>query len=102
MIAPISPAGAAAPGDVALRALRYAIRIPLLLWHLLVHLPLVLLLLTRLTRRWRWPLGCDALETYNAGHVAPCHLFRPLVRTHRSDRVGQHRAIAQGDRSRGA
>lgn len=54
MTAPTSPAGAAAPGAFALRALRYLIRVPLLAWHALVHLPLILLLLTKPTRRWRW------------------------------------------------
>lgn len=70
MIAPISPAGAAAPGDVALRALRYAVRIPLLLWHLLVHLPLLLLLLTRVTRHWRWrggPFQHRMIRAWQAG-----------------------------------
>lgn len=58
--------------DFALaRALRYAYRVPLLLWHLVVHLPLVLLLMSpplgelqvrgmrleyRLTRWWSWVL----------------------------------------------
>lgn len=35
--------GISAPGGVAMRAMRYAVRVPLLLWHLLVHLPLVVL-----------------------------------------------------------
>lgn len=50
MIAPMnpppSPAGAAAPtGAGAARAFRYLFRVPMLLWHLLVDLPLVLLLI---------------------------------------------------------
>ncbi|TZF82875.1 lysophospholipid acyltransferase family protein [Cognatilysobacter lacus] len=54
MIAPTSPDGAASPGGVVLRVPRYLIRVPLLLWHALVHLPLLLLLLTPPTRAWRW------------------------------------------------
>ena len=54
MNAPLSPAGAAA------RIFRYLYRVPLLLWHLLVDLPLVLLLITPLTRGWR--LGGERLD----------------------------------------
>ena len=36
-----------------LRPLRYAIRVPLLLWHLLIDLPLTLLFMTPFTRGWR-------------------------------------------------
>jgi 1-acyl-sn-glycerol-3-phosphate acyltransferase len=48
MIAPMkppsSPAGAAAPpGVTAARLLRYLVRVPMLLWHLAIDLPLVLL-----------------------------------------------------------
>ena len=39
------PVGASTPGGVAVRTLRYFVRVPLLLWHLLVHLPLVVLTL---------------------------------------------------------
>ncbi|MGN6512244.1 MAG: lysophospholipid acyltransferase family protein [Lysobacteraceae bacterium] len=46
---PPLPAGAGAP---AARALRYLLRVPLLLWHVLVDLPLVLLLITPLTAGW--------------------------------------------------
>lgn len=53
-------AGASAPGGAALRAVRYLVRVPMLLWHLLVHLPLVLLLITPLTARLR--VGDDTLE----------------------------------------
>jgi 1-acyl-sn-glycerol-3-phosphate acyltransferase len=42
MNAPSSPAGAPAPSAPLARALRYAYRVPLLLWHLFAHLPLVL------------------------------------------------------------
>jgi 1-acyl-sn-glycerol-3-phosphate acyltransferase len=46
MNAPSSPTGAAVPPRApAARALRYAVRVPMLLWHALVHLPLLLLLL---------------------------------------------------------
>lgn len=55
MNAPRPPPGAVARGDfLVARVLRYAIRLPLLVWHLLVHLPLILLLLTPPTRNWRW------------------------------------------------
>lgn len=43
MNAPSSPAGAPAPSAPLARALRYAYRVPLLLWHLLIDLPLILL-----------------------------------------------------------
>lgn len=36
-----------------MRPLRYAIRVPLLLWHVLIDLPLTLLFMTPLTIRWR-------------------------------------------------
>lgn len=58
---PPAPAGAAAPtGVTAVRALRYVLRVPMLLWHLLVHLPLTLLLITPLTRHLR--LGDESVE----------------------------------------
>jgi len=43
MNAPPSPAGAPAPSAPLARAVRYAYRVPLLLWHLLIDLPLTLL-----------------------------------------------------------
>ncbi|MEO6263842.1 MAG: lysophospholipid acyltransferase family protein [Luteimonas sp.] len=51
MTEPFSPSGAAAPaaGSGIARVLRYLYRVPMLLWHLLVDLPLVLLLITPLT-----------------------------------------------------
>lgn len=61
MNAPSPSAGAAAPpGASAARVLRYLIRVPMLLWHLLVHLPLTLLLTTPLTARVR--VGDESLE----------------------------------------
>lgn len=42
MNAPSSPAGVPAPSAPLARAVRYAYRVPLLLWHLLIDLPLVL------------------------------------------------------------
>ena len=61
MNAPPSPAGAAVPtGAAAARTLRYLVRVPMLLWHLLVHLPLTLLLITPLTRHLR--VGDESLE----------------------------------------
>ena len=61
MNAPPPPAGATAPtGASAARARRYLVRVPMLLWHLLVHLPLTLLLITPLTRLLR--VGDESLE----------------------------------------
>lgn len=62
-----TPAG---DGGTAARALRYAIRGPLLVWHLLVHLPVVLLLGTRLTRDVRIggdPIGHRAIRWWQGG-----------------------------------
>lgn len=70
MIAPTSPTGAAARTPVALRAPRYLIRVPLLLWHALVHLPITLLLLTPVTRGWRWgdePFQHRVIRAWQAG-----------------------------------
>jgi 1-acyl-sn-glycerol-3-phosphate acyltransferase len=44
-----APAHDPGSGDPLSRAGRYLLRVPMLLWHLLVHLPLTLLLLTPLT-----------------------------------------------------
>lgn len=70
MTAPRPPAGAATPGASALRPLRTLVRLPLLLWHVLVHLPVVLLLLTRPTRHWRWrgePVQHRVIRAWQAG-----------------------------------
>lgn len=70
MIAPTSPAGAATPGAVVLRVPRYLIRVPMLLWHVFVHLPIVLLLLTSPTRHWRWgdePFQHRVIRAWQAG-----------------------------------
>ena len=54
MNAPPPPTGVAAASRApAARALRYLVRVPMLLWHLLVHLPLTLLSITPLTARLR-------------------------------------------------
>ena len=61
MNAPPPSAGAAAPpGASVARAIRYLVRVPMLLWHLLVHLPLTLLLSTPLTAAVR--IGDESLE----------------------------------------
>ena len=61
MNAPSPHAGAAArSGASSARALRYLIRVPLLSWHLLIDLPLVLLLITPLTAGLR--VGDERLE----------------------------------------
>lgn len=70
MFAPIPLAGAAAPGALAMRLLRTLVRLPLLAWHLLVHLPILLLLLTWPTRRWRWggePVQHRAIRAWQTG-----------------------------------
>jgi 1-acyl-sn-glycerol-3-phosphate acyltransferase len=52
MTVPPSPAGGVAPsGRDAARIFRYAWRVPVLLWHLLINLPVVLLLLSPLADR---------------------------------------------------
>ncbi|RPE80054.1 lysophospholipid acyltransferase family protein [Vulcaniibacterium tengchongense] len=57
MLAPSEAPSAAAD---RWRPLRYAYRVPLLLWHVLVDLPLVLLMMTPLTRNLR--IGEETLE----------------------------------------
>ena len=65
-----SPPGASTPGGVAVRTLRYLVRGPLLLWHMLVHLPLVVLTLALPSR----PVGTGgesprhrAIRAWSAG-----------------------------------
>ncbi|MGJ7904508.1 lysophospholipid acyltransferase family protein [Lysobacter sp. 1R34A] len=77
MNAPPPHAGAVAPpGASTARALRYLIRVPALLWHVLVHLPLVLLLTTPLTAAIRVgggeTLGHRAIRAWSAGLL---HVF---------------------------
>ncbi|HEY0502746.1 MAG TPA: lysophospholipid acyltransferase family protein [Lysobacter sp.] len=62
MTAPPPTAGAAAapPGASAARAFRYLVRVPLLAWHLLVHLPLTMLCTTPLTAHLR--IGDESFE----------------------------------------
>lgn len=70
MTAPPSRTGAAAPGTAAMRVPRYLVRVPMLLWHALVHLPIVLLLLTPPTRGWRWrgePFQHRVIRAWQAG-----------------------------------
>ena len=58
MNAPPPPTGVAAASRApAARALRYLVRVPMLLWHLLVHLPLTLLFTTPVTANLRVPGG---------------------------------------------
>ena len=57
MIVPPPHAGAAAPRAGLVRLLRYGYRLPLLLWHLLIDLPLVLLAITPLSAHWRLRSG---------------------------------------------
>jgi 1-acyl-sn-glycerol-3-phosphate acyltransferase len=65
MSEPPLPAGVRAPAARAnarpiARALRYLLRVPLLLWHVAIDLPLVLLLITPLTAGWM--LGGERLD----------------------------------------
>lgn len=53
----ISTVAGPGAGSRALRALRYGYRVPMLLWHLLVHLPILLVLLSPLTAHIRLPGG---------------------------------------------
>ena len=68
---PSSPAGAAvARSTPALRALRYLVRVPMLLWHVFVHLPITLLLLTPPTAKWRIgdePFHARVIRAWQAG-----------------------------------
>ncbi|GAB6195625.1 lysophospholipid acyltransferase family protein [Lysobacter xanthus] len=69
MTAPTSPAGAT-PGAAVLRVSRYLVRVPMLLWHALVHLPLLLVVLTPLARGWRWrdePFQHRMIRAWQAG-----------------------------------
>ena len=54
-----------------MRALRYAYRVPMLLWHVLVHLPLVMLVLGLPLARWRLasgePLGHRLTRAWQGG-----------------------------------
>ncbi len=71
MNAPSPHAGATEPTTApAARALRYLIRVPLLLWHVLVDLPLILLTTTPLTAGLRVgdePLDHRAIRAWSAG-----------------------------------
>jgi len=73
MTLPPPPAGAVASpaGDALARGFRYLYRVPLLLWHLLVDLPLVLLLITPLTAGVRVaggePLDHRLIRAWSAG-----------------------------------
>ncbi|BDU14988.1 lysophospholipid acyltransferase family protein [Lysobacter auxotrophicus] len=71
MNAPSPHAGATAPTTApAARALRYLVRVPLLLWHVFVDLPLTLLTTTPLTQNVRIgdePLDHRAIRAWSAG-----------------------------------
>ncbi len=60
MNTPQTPVGVAAPPTPLARAFRYVYRVPMLLWHLLVDLPIVLVLISPLTRGMR--LGEERLD----------------------------------------
>jgi 1-acyl-sn-glycerol-3-phosphate acyltransferase len=60
MNAPLPSTAAAAGSTPLARSLRYLVRVPMLLWHIVVGLPLVLLLITPLTKDLR--IGGDTLE----------------------------------------
>jgi len=48
MAVPMSPAN-----HPARRAARYVLRVPLLVWHVLIHLPLTVALINQAARAWR-------------------------------------------------
>jgi len=60
MTAPSPTLGADASSARLVRACRYLYRLPMLVWHVLIHLPLAMLLTTPLTARLRW--GGESLE----------------------------------------
>ncbi|NYZ61976.1 lysophospholipid acyltransferase family protein [Luteimonas deserti] len=66
-----SPPMPARAGGLPARALRYAVRVPLLLWHVFVHLPVVLLLGAPPLARRRWasgdPPGHRAIRWWQGG-----------------------------------
>ena len=77
MTEPPSPVGAVAPaaGRGLVRGLRYLYRVPLLLWHLLVDLPLTVLLISPLTGGL--PMGGERLDhrlirAWSAGMMRVC------------------------------
>ena len=77
MTEPSSPSGAAAPeaGNDLWRALRYLYRVPLLLWHLLVDLPLTVLLINPLTGRLKiggMRLDHRLIQAWSAGMMRVC------------------------------
>jgi 1-acyl-sn-glycerol-3-phosphate acyltransferase len=71
MTAPSPTAGAAAPpGARAARAFRYLYRLPFLVWHILIHLPLAMLLTTPPIARLRWgreEFGNRVIRAWSAG-----------------------------------
>jgi 1-acyl-sn-glycerol-3-phosphate acyltransferase len=54
MTAPSPTPGADASSARLARACRYLYRLPMLVWHVLIHLPLAMLLTTPITARLRW------------------------------------------------
>ena len=70
MTAPPPTIGANAPGARLARAFRYLYRVPMLLWHILVHLPLAMLMTTPLTAKLRWgdePFDHRVIRAWSAG-----------------------------------
>jgi 1-acyl-sn-glycerol-3-phosphate acyltransferase len=78
-------ARASAASNIA-RGLRYLYRVPWLLWHLLVMLPLTVLLISAPTARMRWrgdPLEGRLIRAWSAGllrvfGLRPCRVGTPL------------------------
>ncbi|MDB6163997.1 MAG: acyltransferase family protein [Xanthomonadaceae bacterium] len=63
------------PASRVARVLRYGYRVPLLLWHLLIDLPLAMLLLSPLTAGWRVRgerLDHRVIRLWSAGLVRVC------------------------------
>ena len=70
MTAPSPTIGANAPGARLARAFRYLYRVPMLLWHILVHLPLAMLMTTRPASRLSWggePFDHRVIRAWSTG-----------------------------------
>lgn len=70
MTAPSPTIGANAPGARLARAFRYLYRVPMLLWHILVHLPLAMLMTTRPAAGLSWggePFDHRVIRAWSTG-----------------------------------
>ena len=71
-----------------LRPLRYAIRVPLLLWHLLIDLPLTLLFMTPFTRGWRIGNESVRYRMIRAWSAGMMHVFGFRLRRYGTPQPG--------------